>query len=111
MVLRSVLSRAHTDEDKETSNENTDPSSVSVCKQTTEWESRDLPELVDDENDTSRATSSTQSESLLVRGHSVDSSHQTRIETVHCCPESALFQVSDRQVDLLETRYPIDMIM
>lgn len=66
-------------EDDETSDEDTDSSSVAIGKETTERESRDLSKIVDNEDETCAGPSAAETECLLVRFHGVDAAHEGRI--------------------------------
>jgi len=84
-ILSSVVcSRldSSTNDDQRTANEDADSTTVTVRKETTEGERGDLSAVVNDEDDTSAAAFTTETECFLVALHGVDGAHQGRVVAV-----------------------------
>jgi hypothetical protein len=67
--------KSSSNQDSSTSDKNTDPSPVTICKETTEGKGSDLAKIVDDEDQASTRPCATETKAVLVGSHRVDTSH------------------------------------
>jgi hypothetical protein len=84
ILSRVVCSRLYssTNDDQRATNEDADSTTVTVRKESTEGERGDLSAVVDDEDDASAATFTTETECFLVALHCIDGAHQGRVVAV-----------------------------
>jgi len=76
--LSSFVSRclnSSSNQDSSTSDENTNPSPVTICKETTEGKGSNLTEIVDDKDQASTRPCTAETEAVLVGSHRVDTPH------------------------------------
>jgi len=64
------------DNNKQTANEYADAASVAIGEEAADRERRDLPKIVDDEDDTRGGASACQAKGVLVAFHGVDGTHE-----------------------------------
>lgn len=72
-----------TNKNEQTADEDTNAATVAISEEAAEGESCDLPQVVDDEDDTGAGTASSQVKIALVWLHGIDCAHEGRVKTVH----------------------------